>query len=357
MSLLEAIKTNNIVQVRELILTEQLSWRTYRDLLGEAAEAGYLEIVQILIDATKHLPGASFQGAINNALLLAANEGHLEVVKTLLAVGAKSYLSEEYDKKDVHSALILAAQEGHFEIVKALVEAGAVNVNENTEHGSAIWMAAVSGHEEMFNYLAPLSELELRQQAEEILSHGIQLRKLREAADPRSNALTDAISHNNIEEVKKIPASNLNVNAFDADGSTPLLNAVITGEVHLVKLLLEAGANPNLGDHVMAETPIIGAIQRGITPNCNSICSALISGGADINAQTYDGMTALMWAARFGNLELINLFLQAGADVNLQDSEKKTAMDYALHYSKANSWYKCNQYPEVIQALHSDRTK
>ena len=42
---------------------------------------------------------------------------------------------------------------------------------------------------------------------------------------------------------------------------------------------------------------------------------ALLSGGDDVNAAQGDGMTALHWAARHGDVELIRMLLSAGANV------------------------------------------
>ena len=42
---------------------------------------------------------------------------------------------------------------------------------------------------------------------------------------------------------------------------------------------------------------------------------ALITGGDDVNAAQGDGMTALHWAARHGDVELVKMLLAAGANV------------------------------------------
>jgi hypothetical protein len=51
----------------------------------------------------------------------------------------------------------------------------------------------------------------------------------------------------------------------------------------------------------------------------------LIEGGARINAQDDDGLTALMWAARYRNLEIAQILLDAGADGKIADDRGLTA--------------------------------
>lgn len=48
--------------------------------------------------------------------------------------------------------------------------------------------------------------------------------------------------------------------------------------------------------------------------------------GADINMQNKDGSTALMWAANEGFEEIVKLLLQKGAAVNIQDNAGNTAL-------------------------------
>ena len=44
--------------------------------------------------------------------------------------------------------------------------------------------------------------------------------------------------------------------------------------------------------------------------------------GADINAKDKDGETVLMYAARGGNTDIVNLLLDKGAKVNATDKKK-----------------------------------
>jgi ankyrin repeat protein len=51
--------------------------------------------------------------------------------------------------------------------------------------------------------------------------------------------------------------------------------------------------------------------------------------GADVNAETEDGWTALMDAAIEGNAETLEYLIDAGADVNTTQKDGNTALTWA----------------------------
>lgn len=55
----------------------------------------------------------------------------------------------------------------------------------------------------------------------------------------------------------------------------------------------------------------------------------LIEHGAAVNARDTDGKTALMFAAMFNRVEIIDLLLASGADASLKTNDGKTALELA----------------------------
>ena len=62
-----------------------------------------------------------------------------------------------------------------------------------------------------------------------------------------------------------------------------------------------------------------------------SIANLLLQAGATVDAVTYDGWTALHWAASNGKIQVVEALLNAGADKAVKDKYGETALDNAQH--------------------------
>ena len=60
---------------------------------------------------------------------------------------------------------------------------------------------------------------------------------------------------------------------------------------------------------------------------------ALLAKGADVNAKTRGGGTALFAASQNGHLDVVQALLANGADVNIKDSNGRTALDAAERHA------------------------
>ena len=61
------------------------------------------------------------------------------------------------------------------------------------------------------------------------------------------------------------------------------------------------------------------------------IFNALITNKADLNKVCSD-KNPLMYAAKYGQLEMAKALVKAGADIKLLNKERETALDYAIKY-------------------------
>lgn len=73
-----------------------------------------------------------------------------------------------------------------------------------------------------------------------------------------------------------------------------------------------------------APNPLCIAISKGDSETAKKI----VEYGGDVN-QTYNGLTPLMIAARYNNVEMINLLIAKGANVATKDEKGNTALRYA----------------------------
>ena len=71
----------------------------------------------------------------------------------------------------------------------------------------------------------------------------------------------------------------INVDKRDSLGNTPLYYASLKGAKDIVKLILDAGANPNLANNI-SETPLHLAAQS----TSKEVIKLLTDAGADINS-------------------------------------------------------------------------
>ena len=125
--------------------------------------------------------------------------------------------------------------------------------------------------------------------------------------------LTSAVFGSRVGRVASLLRRGAPVNGTDKNGTTPLYKAAVQGEAEIVRVLLEAGADPNLESGGESEgTPLCAAAAWGRA----EIVRLLIQHGADPNAvESENGgpMTALAWAERAGHAEVVKLLVEAGA--------------------------------------------
>lgn len=159
----------------------------------------------------------------------------------------------------------------------------------------------------------------------------------RAASDPA--LLMEAIRRGDVATVRLLlrDRASLNVNAADADGTTPLHAAVHVDNVAIVTALLRAGANPKAANRYGLQ-PITLAATNGSA----AAIGALLEAGADANTATTAGEPVLMTASRTGNVEAVRVLLRAGAQVNAREpSFGETAL----------MWASAENHAATVQAL------
>jgi ankyrin repeat protein len=119
---------------------------------------------------------------------------------------------------------------------------------------------------------------------------------------------------------------------FGKLGPTTLVGAADRGHIGLLRELLREGIDPNTrgvhGDTVLAmvaNEPGLDFIETEGTKRLEAL-RALLDHGANVNGRSAAGRTALMEAAKWGNLEMVRLLVGRGADVNSTDRFGSTAL-------------------------------
>ena len=111
--------------------------------------------------------------------------------------------------------------------------------------------------------------------------------------------------------------------ARDARGNSPLMYAAALGSLDSMRLLLDAGADPNVANNVDA-TPLMWCAGDAAKVRL------LLSKGAKADARSKLGRTPLLIAAyNDGAIEAARLLLEKGADVNARDNGGTSVLELA----------------------------
>lgn len=126
-----------------------------------------------------------------------------------------------------------------------------------------------------------------------------------------TTALHWASYHDNVASARQLLTVGGDVNATTDLGVTPLWLAAENGNSIMTEMLLQAGADPTI-PLLSGETIVMTAAQNGNA----AVVRALLEAGADPNAAVTRDQTALMWAAGRGHAEAVAALLDHGADVH-----------------------------------------
>jgi len=116
------------------------------------------------------------------------------------------------------------------------------------------------------------------------------------------------------------------VNAANDLGATPLWTAGLNASVAMVRRLLQAGANPNAA-LLAGETPLMAAARSG-NPE---VVELLLASGANADARGARGQTALMWAVAQKHAAAVKVLLAHGADIKARSETWSEVMAVPPH--------------------------
>jgi ankyrin repeat protein len=355
-----------------------------------AAQAGVLPVVLNLLrhGAQVDAREAAFG---QTALMYAARAGHADIVAALLAAGAQPNVATKVGATPAFippnsvagygfgvgilrggvpadrgrreptpggmTPLHYAARHNHVEVAKLLLQKGAVVNAREANDITPLLMAISNDNMAVAHYL---------------LTHGGDVNAadwygrtpLWEAVNVRNLYVHNATFKNGIDRapvlelIRALLKAGADVNArtretppfrnhlleitgslewVDFTGQTPFLTAALAGDVTVMKLLLDNGANPRI-DTFHGTSPLMAAagvnwvVAQTWTEGpaqlleAVKLCHAL---GMDVNQANSMGVTALHGAANRGSEDIIRFLVEKGADLTARDNEHRSALDWA----------------------------
>lgn len=216
------------------------------------------QIIEHLIQQTRNLNAQNANG--ETALLLAVERGTPEQVKMLLAKGAKPDIQD----KDLRTPLSIAVAKDQIEIVESLLQKGA-QVGARSKDGKNLMHVA------------------------------------------RSVRMAEILSQANVP-----------IDEADAEGRTPLSQAVRNDQLELVRFLVSKGANVQWRSKKKETLLHLAVSEAGA-----GVIRYLLDNTLDPNATDFEGRSPLFSAP---TVSLIDLLVRSGAQINMVDKKGQSVL-------------------------------
>ena len=168
----------------------------------------------------------------------------------------------------------------------------------------------------------------------------------------------------NASIIEALIEAGANPNATGGDGATPLMRAAVAGKSDAISVLLGYGADPNArtatngqtalmmasaenraeavtmlaahGANLAATTKVVSLKVDAVSEDGTTITAGVNNRTATGGVAAMGGMTALLFAARDGQLDAVRALLAAGSDVNqVSESDRSSPLVIAIgngHY-------------------------
>ncbi len=270
------------------------------------------EMVQALIEGDADIHMRSNDGL--DALMLAARAGDVMSAELLLGAGANAS-----DKgPQGMTALLLAASSGQQEAGLLLLEKGA-DANARDEYGATALHYAVTKGISVLNGVHYADDVSALFRPSDI---ALVEALLRHGANP------------NVQLEKAPPLGGTGSPA--TVGATPFLLAAASQDVTVMRMLVDAGADPKIRT-TAGLTPLMVAAGAGRVQDLTEeeklvaleTVQLAVELGADVTAMNEDGLTALHAAAANGADAVVKFLISKGAKIDVRDKYQRTPLSIA----------------------------
>ncbi|GMH43254.1 LOW QUALITY PROTEIN: hypothetical protein BSKO_11176 [Bryopsis sp. KO-2023] len=296
-----------------------------------ASEFGDVASIEALAKGGADLGSTTIDG--RNALFIAAQSGHKDVVSAILDAGYGVNEASLVPGGAATTPFGAAILNKHWDVIEEFVRRG-VDVNSEMANGiRPLWYAAKIGFRDLVDLLiernaqveGPGSDVD---GVEPIMvaaywGHASVIRSLvRAGGDVESSVdgwtcLGVAVHRGHFDVVNELLIHNANVDVNVFGGNTPLMIAARRGDARILKSLLKGGAEVELKNDV-GTTALHFSVEAGESTNCVRL---LLEFRAEVDALDDAGDTPLAHAAMYGNEHAIEVLLGEGANPALPNGD------------------------------------
>ncbi len=152
--------------------------------------------------------------------------------------------------------------------------------------------------------------------------------------DRRGNTLLhEAVKRGDARDVHFLIEQGVDLDARNASGYTPLVLAIVTGHLHLLPVLISAGANPLLRDR-QGDSALhhVARVTHATIEERQEAATILLDAGCPIDISGACLHSPLHAAAMHNQWELIGFLLDYGADINGGNKFDLRPLQYALNH-------------------------
>ncbi|CAL1290689.1 unnamed protein product [Larinioides sclopetarius] len=290
-----------------------------------AAHSGHVNVVKLLIENGANV---NIADDINRtAIYLAVACGKLEIVKIL----SEQKRVNIHDKvNDGFSLLHIAAQFGHLNILKHLIEKGADINSENDAGSKPIHIAAREGQKDIIQFHIDLG-----------------------TTDKQLDAIGQTVVHyavmgGQIDVLQFLIDRKYDINATSIKGDLPIHIAVGRNNEKILKFLLDHGAFCNAMykgctplkfaqiKNYMQCADLLVSVEKffhAIKKNNISEVEGFIENGISVNVRKVDNITSLHYACWKGYEKIVDILLKNKADPNVFGKRNCMPLHYAAKFN------------------------
>ena len=152
-----------------------------------------------------------------------------------------------------------------------------------------------------------------------------------------------AAKANDVGKIRQLLGDGTSPNQTDEDGGTTGMHvSASSGNLQIMAILYKGGADINARDPVGNSPLDLAAAHDQL-----EAAKLLLEMKARVNDQNKNGMTALMFAAKVGDVEMVHYILEAGGNPSISDYTGRDAV----------GWAQESHRPLVVQALRNAQAK